>query len=599
MDKFKSTSSNMFRGGDSEATRAGYSQLTDLPEQNDDRAEASSSASASTRSIRGGESGMNSNVHTSVSQKKGKKSTRKQLWAILKKNATLKTKSRRSCCGCTIGGVPGVLFELLLPSLLILLLSIPKIFLSPIQFEELITPANETFMLESSSWLTSGCPNVTFAECADPEWKDRWDHGHVLFSPNTSVEKNVMDMVIKDISCPKAHTKVQIAYFYMFWEHLIDQGITPPLDCMAGREYCMNTEHCWKPLKDAVFYGFSTEEDALNFAKFNTTHTRAIVNFRDLMKEDTTMKYTLRMNHTMIPNTLMVNDVFSFNPQMKTYYYRHYWFFANFQLSMDRALIGNEKKKQVPADIDVNVHQFPAPAYSLNPDAIIAGSFMDICLVVAFLMPMRSNVASVVSEKELRLREGMRLLGVTDFSYWLSWVLTHGMEQTIISLCMSLFATITFPESDWHATFIVYLFLSMSLIPLAYVVSCFFQKTATAGPSVVLIFVCLMIPGMLVPVMQPYGGYGYGYASFLSPSCVAFSGTILRRLEYCGLGLTWETFTKPVILDGSLSAASLCGDLMRNAVLYTLLFLYLDRILPDEAGRRLPFYFPLTKSYWM
>ena len=393
-----------------------------------------------------------------------------------------------------------------------------------------------------------------------------------------------------------------MAYFYMFWKELIDSGIEPPMTCAGSHTYCLGEPSCWQPLKDWFFSGFASEEDAMEFAMNSKNRTRAMINFEDLHRREGNMKYTLRMNHTMTPNTVMVNDVFSFNPQMKTNFYRHYWFFTNLQLSIDKALIGNTKKdnpETLPADIDVQVHQFPAPPYSLNPDAIIAGSFMDICLVVAFLMPMRSNVASVVSEKELRLREGMRLLGVTDFSYWVSWVLTHGTEQGIISLCMALVATIVFPESDWHCTFTIYLFLSLSLIPLAYVVSCFFQRTSTAGPSVVLIFVCLMIPGMLAPVMQPYGGYGYKYASYLSPSNIALAGTILRRMEFSGIGLTWDTFSIPVIMDGSLSATSLCLNLFRNCIIYTLIFLYLDKVLPDEAGRRLPFYFPFSKSFWV
>ncbi|QDZ26080.1 ABC transporter [Chloropicon primus] len=540
----------------------------------------------------------------SVSQRTGRKSTGKQLWAILKKNLTLKLKSRRNVCfcGCTVGGIFGLLFELLLPSILILLLSIPKIFLPPIDF-----PLNEvqgSQVIESIDWVTGGCPNVSLPiECFNPLWEKRWDNGMVLYTPDGDVETSVMQMVAKDISCPKDVTnKDQLVYFGLFWKELIDEGISPPMTCAQSHDMCLNDSECWQPLIDRFFKGFGTPEAALHFAAYNNTaHTRAIVNFEDLVDKHKSIKYTLRMNHTMTPPTVMKDDVFSLNPQTKTSYFRKYFFFSNFQLSIDKALIGevrednNDKK---PADIDLNIHQFPAPTYSLNPDAVIAGSFMDICLVVAFLMPMRSNVASVVCEKELRLREGMRLLGVTDFSYWLSWLITHGMEMVCSSLFMSLTAMLTFPESDWRCTFTMYFFLSLSLIPLAYVVSCFFQRTATAGPSVVLLFVILMIPGMLAPVLQPYGGYFFDLASFLSPSCVALSGTVLRRLEYSGIGLTWETFSKPVILDGSLSAYSLVLKLARNALIYLTAFVYLDKVLPDEAGRRQPFYFPFTKSFW-
>ena len=594
-------------GRRSAAEQAGYSALADQLEEEEEtstspssRAPAFTDAAASSDDITSDlSSGTTSTQNRkSASQRKGKKTTAGQLWAILKKNLTLKLKSRRNLCfcGCTVGGSLGFVFELLLPSILILLLSIPKLFLNPISFPQNVVEGSSR--LESLTWLETGCPNTTFSACFNPEWKDRWDHGNVLYAPNGAREQEVIDLVVKDISCPKANDTNQLAYFEIFWEGLINVGIQPPFVCGLSRDTCLGEPACWQPLRDNIFKGFADDDQAIHYAMYNTTHTRAMINFEDLEDEEKSMKYTIRMNHTATPVTVMKDDVFSFNPQMKTEYFRKYWLFTNLQLSIDKALIGDDGDKKKPADIDVRIHQFPAPHYSLNPDAIIAGSFMDICLVVAFLMPMRANVGSVVSEKELRLREGMRLLGVTDFSYWLSWIITHCTEQGIMSLCMSLVATLTFPESDWHVTFIMYLFLSFSLIPLAYVVSCFFQRTATAGPSVVLLFVVLMIPGMLAPVLQPYGGYAFTLAQYLSPSCVAFSGTILRRLEFCGLGLTWETFFKPTILDGTLSCFSLCVNLTRNSAIYMTLFLYLDRVLPDEAGRRLPFYFPLLPSFW-
>ena len=48
----------------------------------------------------------------------------------------------------------GLLFELLLPSILILLLSIPKIFLDPIQFPQNVVPGEN--IVESVDWVTAG-----------------------------------------------------------------------------------------------------------------------------------------------------------------------------------------------------------------------------------------------------------------------------------------------------------------------------------------------------------------------------------------------------------------------------------------------------------
>ena len=194
-------------GGEEE--RAGYSQLPEVPD--DFTSTSTAGESSSTYSARYAD--RNNPASVSVSQKKGTKSTGKQLGAILRKNLTLKMKSRRSACGCTIGGIPGLIFELFLPSLLILLLSIPKIFLNPIQFPTLRTAETDTFKLQSAEWLQSGCPNTTVTPlCANPVWQQQWDSGNVLFSPNTTLERDVIDTIVKDISCPKVSS---FSFFFL------------------------------------------------------------------------------------------------------------------------------------------------------------------------------------------------------------------------------------------------------------------------------------------------------------------------------------------------------------------------------------------------
>ena len=48
----------------------------------------------------------------------------------------------------------------------------------------------------------------------------------------------------------------------------------------------------------------------------------------------------------------------------------------------------------------------------LSPAQVAAAAAFNLLLVFAFLAPTRSAVATVVREKELRLREGMRILGL-------------------------------------------------------------------------------------------------------------------------------------------------------------------------------------------
>lgn len=74
-----------------------------------------------------------------------------------------------------------------------------------------------------------------------------------------------------------------------------------------------------------------------------------------------------------------------------------------------------------PTVIQISIRPFPWPATSEDLGAASAAAFLNLLLVFAFLAPTRAAVAAVVREKELRLREGMRVLGEAPWGGVLCW----------------------------------------------------------------------------------------------------------------------------------------------------------------------------------
>lgn len=73
----------------------------------------------------------------------------------------------------------------------------------------------------------------------------------------------------------------------------------------------------------------------------------------------------------------------------------------------------------------MQVKAFPWPSKHVYTGGTLAGLLFIFVLVFAFQAPASSMVKAVVQEKELRLREYMRVLGLQQAAYWSSWFTTH------------------------------------------------------------------------------------------------------------------------------------------------------------------------------
>ena len=84
------------------------------------------------------------------------------------------------------------------------------------------------------------------------------------------------------------------------------------------------------------------------------------------------------------------------------------------------------------------VKQYPYLAYSTNLGASFAALFFGLVFVFAFLTTVVLILKSIVMEKELRIREGMLMMGLRGRTYWLSWFVTHYSTLAIVATLMAL-----------------------------------------------------------------------------------------------------------------------------------------------------------------
>ena len=54
-------------------------------------------------------------------------------------------------------------------------------------------------------------------------------------------------------------------------------------------------------------------------------------------------------------------------------------------------------------------------------------------LVILYMPPVYRTTFHIVSEKENKVRESMRMMGLLDFPYWASWYTHYTIVSTLIS----------------------------------------------------------------------------------------------------------------------------------------------------------------------
>ena len=97
-----------------------------------------------------------------------------------------------------------------------------------------------------------------------------------------------------------------------------------------------------------------------------------------------------------------------------------------------------------------------------------------------FIVPLYRLSYRIVNEKETRARESMKMMGLTDTSYWLSLLSYYAIICTAITLII-VYMVSGLLKSNLVLFFLYVWIYGMSLFGLSLVIQSVFEKARTAG----------------------------------------------------------------------------------------------------------------------
>ena len=250
------------------------------------------------------------------------------------------------------------------------------------------------------------------------------------------------------------------------------------------------------------------------------------------------------------------------------------------------------------ANVDVSVRPYPWLGYDYNIGGIIAAGVFAIIGTLAFISNVVIIMKSVVVEKELRLREGMQMMGMSSNMYWASWFFTHWITGMCTVVLLVIIGTYPFEYTNPVMQLIFYTLWITSCILWNYMISCAFSRSITASVVGCFVYVMSIAPAIAVRITQPNGGSAWLAVCLLPGSSINQWGDILARLELAKAGITFASAGENVNRDGTFTAWAVIGMTFLDCVLFALATWYLDKTWPKEYGVRLQPWFPFTKKYW-
>ncbi|TPX32073.1 hypothetical protein SmJEL517_g04789 [Synchytrium microbalum] len=308
---------------------------------------------------------------------------------------------------------------------------------------------------------------------------------------------------------------------------------------------------------------------------------------------------------------------------------------VSFIRGMDEAIITylNDPTATVKSTIDVEMKDWPLIPLSVLSDSIVQslGACFFFCSeMIIFIIVLNT----IVGEKELKLRNGMEMMGLKPSVYWISQYLSNSILvflAALVTVCLGwAFGFSAFKNTDFGVSLVTFFLFGEAMVMFAFFLTTFISKARIAILAGIFVFVIGLLfesfvfssstlgyiwwaPSVVDPlgwkilVLFPFFNFGH---MFLDISTLT-TGRLdtLTQTFIPGPGFPWSslytTFTSSLLptYNGGVqpdlpAPVQAWYFMLMNVLLYGVLTWYFDCVIPNELGYRQPFYFPLTFDYW-
>uniref|UniRef100_A0A8C8JYT6 P-type phospholipid transporter n=1 Tax=Oncorhynchus tshawytscha TaxID=74940 RepID=A0A8C8JYT6_ONCTS len=260
-----------------------------------------------------------------------------------------------------------------------------------------------------------------------------------------------------------------------------------------------------------------------------------------------------------------------------------------------RAVTGSKEKT------GVYIQQMPYPCYVDDMFLRVMSRSMPLFMTLAWMYSVALIIKGVVYEKEARLKETMRIMGLDNGILWLSWFISSLIPLLISASLLVVILKMgnLLPYSDPCVVFLFLASFAVVTIMQCFLISTIFSRANLAAACGGIIYFTLYLPYVLCVAWQDYVGFGAKViVSLLSPVAFGFGCEYFALFEEQGVGIQWSNLLSSPLEEDSYSLTTSICLMLFDSFLYGVMTWYIEAVFPGQYGIPRPWYFPFTKSYW-
>ncbi|XP_053276075.1 ATP-binding cassette sub-family A member 2 isoform X1 [Pleuronectes platessa] len=480
----------------------------------------------------------------------------------------------------------------------------PKILYSPIgsQVDKVIQKANETFAFVGNVthytrvWLNISAQLRTFLE-------EGRLHSQLVWLHQLSSELQLHPELLNGTDSELMQSLIDGNYSLPNTSTLLEQ-----LDTIDNAA-CGWTNFMSKVSVD-VFKGFPDEDSIVNYT-LNQAYQDNVSVFASVIfqtNKDGSLPphvlYKIRQNSSFTEKTNEIRRAYwrpGPNTGGKVYFlYGFVWIQDMIERAIINTFVGHDVVE--PGNY---VQMFPYPCYTRDDFLFVIEHMMPLCMVISWVYSVAMMIQHIVAEKEHRLKEVMKMMGLNNAVHWVAWFIT-GFVQLSISVT-ALTVILKYGRVLLHSNpFIIWLFLTIyavATIMFCFLVSVIYSKAKLASACGGIIYFLSYVPYMYVAIREEVAhdkitAFEKCIASLMSTTAFGLGSKYFALYEVAGVGIQWRTISQSPVEGDDFNLGLSMMMLIIDASVYGVLTWYIEAVHPGMYGLPRPWYFPLQRSYW-